>query len=359
METTEVRQARTWAERESCLMLWSSVFPEDASYFAERLASEADCGLETTWLALVDGEMVSAAQVFPYWARLGKASVRVGGIGNVATKPDYRGRGLAQAILNAQIHWMSENGVAVSALYTGIPDFYAALGWRIAPREVLVVEGRALAALAVEPPAPYEVSPYRTSDAEEVCRLYESFNAGRPGSRVRDLPYAQISFVRTVRRGRFLLARRNGRLAGYVRTVLGPEKTVRVCELCYAEGEESAATFLVHQLACQSKGLERLEIGVPADHHLWAWVSRGMATVKPMDDVMYRIVDPVRLMAAWRESGLGDRTTDSSDDTAALAALLLVGARPSHGYAAGGALSMAELRAIRACPPMFWESDAY
>ncbi|CAM3717581.1 GNAT family N-acetyltransferase [Alicyclobacillus pomorum] len=359
MEATEIRQARTWAERESCLMFWSSVFPEDASYFAERLAAEADCGLETTWLALVDGQMVSAAQVFPYWARLGKASVRMGGIGNVATRPDYRGRGLARAILNAQIHWMSENGFAVSALYTGIPDFYEALGWRIAPREMLVVEGPALATLAAEPSAPYEVNPYRASDAEEVCRLYEAFNAGRPGSRIRELPYAQASFDRTVRRGTFLLARRNGRLAGYVRAVPGPEKTVRVCELCYAEGEESAAPCLVQQLARRSEGLERLEIGVPADHHLWAWVSRGMAAVKPMNDVMCRIVDPVRLMAAWRESGFGDTVTDSSDDTAALAALLLAGARPSHGCAAGGALRMAELRAISACPPMLWESDAY
>jgi GNAT superfamily N-acetyltransferase len=359
MGMTEIRQARTWAERESCLMLWSSVFPEDASYFAERLAAEADCGLETTWMALVDGQTVSAAQVFPYWARFGKASVRMGGIGNVATRPDYRGRGLAQAILNAQVHWMGENGVAASVLYTGIPAFYEALGWRIAHREVLVVEGPALAALDAEPPTFYEVSPFHATDAEEVCRLYEAFNAGRPGSRIRDLPYAQASFDRTVRRGKFLLARRNGRLAGYVRAVLGPEKTVQVCELCYAEGEESAAPFLVQQLARRSEGLERLEIGVPTDHHLWAWGSRGMAAVKPMDDVMCRIVDPVRLMAAWRASGFGDTATDSSDDTAALAALLLAGARPSRGRAAGGALSTDELQAISACPPMLWESDAY
>ena len=339
-------------------MLWSSVFPEDAAYFAERLAAEGDCGLETTWLALVDGQIVSAAQVFPYWAQLGQTSVRIGGIGNVATRPDYRGRGLAQAILNAQIHWMGANGVAVSILYTGIPAFYEPLGWRIAPREVLVVEGPALAALNAEPQTSYEVNQYRTSDAEEVCRLYEAFNAGRSGSRIRDLTYVHASSTRTLRRGAFLLARRNGRLAGYVRAVPGPDKKVQICELCYAEGDESAAPFLVQQLARRSEGVERLEMGVPADHHLWGWVARELATVKRVDDVMCRIVDPVRLMAAWQESGLGGRETGSSDDTATLAALLLAGTEPLHGCT-GGALNMVEFPAISACLPIVWGSDAF
>jgi predicted acetyltransferase len=62
--------------------------------------------METTWVALVNGVVAAAIQIFPFQIRWGSVELKVGGIGNVATLPEYRSRGLAQQILHRQSSFM-------------------------------------------------------------------------------------------------------------------------------------------------------------------------------------------------------------------------------------------------------------
>jgi hypothetical protein len=55
--------------------------------------------------------------------------VSLGGVGNVATAPSHRRRGLARALLEHAVGRMQADGLDGSLLY-GIDDFYDRLGWR-------------------------------------------------------------------------------------------------------------------------------------------------------------------------------------------------------------------------------------
>ncbi|GMA65180.1 GNAT family N-acetyltransferase [Alicyclobacillus fastidiosus] len=99
MQRVEIRQVRHRHELEASFDLWGLVFSnESREFFQERLDFDTHYADETTWIAKVDGVIASAIQIFPYRARLENLELLVGGIGSVATHPEYRGRGLAQEI---------------------------------------------------------------------------------------------------------------------------------------------------------------------------------------------------------------------------------------------------------------------
>ncbi len=236
---------------------------------------------------------------------------------------------------------MCANGVAVSTLYTGIPDFYRALGWRIAPRGILVVPGQAVTALAAEPQAPYEVNDYRPSDGEEVCRLYDAFNAGRPGSRIREISYAQATFARTVRGGHFARPG-NGRLAGYVRAVPVRRRRYGYVSCAMRRERSRRRPAWCSSSRAGAEGLGRWKSVCRRTTTCGPVVSSGLAAVKPIDDVMCCWYEPRGSRPAWQASGLGDTVTGSLDDTAACGGVIK-GWRPPRP-------SLEELIGVR--PPM-------
>lgn len=59
----------------------------------------------------------------------GSATFKCGGIANVATHPEYRGRGAAKALVAEAHALMRRHGMPVSLLGTGIPEFYAPFGY--------------------------------------------------------------------------------------------------------------------------------------------------------------------------------------------------------------------------------------
>lgn len=64
----------------------------------------------------------------------GRATVEtVGCIGSVAVHPDFRGQGVAGAMLQAAIRQMRGEGITLSALFTDKPQVYAKHGWSVHP----------------------------------------------------------------------------------------------------------------------------------------------------------------------------------------------------------------------------------
>ena len=116
----QVRQIINRQELENCYDLWDSVFEVGRPFFQVRLDADSSYALETTWGAWIDGRLASAVQIFPYLARYGTVCLKVGGIGNVATLPEYRGQGLAQLILRQQVQWMKAMDYDLSLLFTGM-----------------------------------------------------------------------------------------------------------------------------------------------------------------------------------------------------------------------------------------------
>ncbi|MFD4994296.1 GNAT family N-acetyltransferase [Cellulosimicrobium cellulans] len=131
---------------------------------------ETDDGrLDRTHVAVEpdDGRIVGSV----YWTprELGGPdgrTLRAGGVANVATAPEARGRGLVRALLSRAVEQMEQDGADVALLFTGTPDVYRSSGFetfdvpllRGAPRPVgapdTAASGPVDDALAASAPAP-------------------------------------------------------------------------------------------------------------------------------------------------------------------------------------------------------------
>ena len=90
---------------------------------------------ENRYLIKKRNKIVSHVGLFPLiFVMDGKTEVKMGGIGGVATKPDYRGQGLMAKLLKYTIHKMEEKKNCLSILW-GSRHRYGHFGWELSGRE--------------------------------------------------------------------------------------------------------------------------------------------------------------------------------------------------------------------------------
>ena len=82
-----------------------------------------------------DGTFLSFLQIYDRTIWIDGKSVRIGGIGSLATPPQHRRRGYASALLARAIQVMAEAGMSASILFAAAPAFYERHGWRVLPRK--------------------------------------------------------------------------------------------------------------------------------------------------------------------------------------------------------------------------------
>lgn len=78
----------------------------------------------------VDGKLVARVGVYDRTMLFNKREFRIGAIGGVCTLPEYRGNGLAKALLDDCTEYMQENGFFASMLF-GEPAIYGRKGWQV------------------------------------------------------------------------------------------------------------------------------------------------------------------------------------------------------------------------------------
>lgn len=126
-------------------------------------------GRSTRVELFVEGRSVSRCWIVSQQIRLGRAVVRMDGIGGVGTEPAFRNRGYARRVLSAAIRAMEAGDAGLSMLY-GIPNFYENFGYAQAGPEYLI---------EVEPssgsgtPKRWTARPATMADFEEIRRLYD------------------------------------------------------------------------------------------------------------------------------------------------------------------------------------------
>ena len=92
----------------------------------------------------VNGKIVSHVGIFPLEMIVGKARIKMGGIGGVATLQEYRGRGYMTKLMNYAISKMKEMGFSISVLW-GDRQRYGHFGYENAGKmAVLTVSLRSL-----------------------------------------------------------------------------------------------------------------------------------------------------------------------------------------------------------------------
>ncbi len=164
-------------ERAECLALWNTVFGDDPVYFRRYFFGDTEWLPYYTQVAKVDGRIVSAAHVVKRTVACGEMKLTMGGLANVATLPEYRGRGLNRQCVERIIAVMEADAMDFSLLFTGVNAYYAKMGYADLPRYD--------AALTIRPdfapPLPdCAVRPARPEDPPFIEACYAAYNDRRP-----------------------------------------------------------------------------------------------------------------------------------------------------------------------------------
>ena len=220
---------------------------------------------------LADGAEASSLWVIDFEQQIGSATVRMGGIGGVGTKPERRFQGYSRRLLEGALRWMRREGFDVSTLY-GIPSFYPKFGYA----EFLPDVRFTLAARDAERAAGgggYRLVKFQPVHLRAVLRMYRANNAGRTGPTRRD-PRHWEPFRKGVDYGRKAIAKvalgAKGGVAGYV--VLDSEHlTATVIEVGFATPAVFPALLRAAVLRALRQRLETLVLRVPEDDAFAAW----------------------------------------------------------------------------------------
>ncbi|MHB8971114.1 MAG: GNAT family N-acetyltransferase [Pirellulaceae bacterium] len=160
--------------------------------------------------------------------RFGRLTLPVGLVADVATLPEFRGRGCATALLQVARQILVRDGAVLGLLRTELPRFYARRGWVVCgrhcyatagPREILSClrmhqdEQLRTAEFAFEPPhrKTYNIRLWRQVEQAALMRLYQENTQHAHGALVRSEAYWQW------------LVRRGGNERVYV-AIHGPDR---------------------------------------------------------------------------------------------------------------------------------------
>lgn len=133
--------------------------------------------------------VVSHVQMYDRTLMFQGQPIRFGGIANVSTRPECRGRGYAQILLKLAVEIFKREGMLGSMLFTDINPFYERLGWKNLEQLEQDVSVESLKNL--RPP----FQSYRRILESDYPALQEIFTQRQPflpGTQLRDLIYWSI-----------------------------------------------------------------------------------------------------------------------------------------------------------------------
>jgi predicted acetyltransferase len=134
----------------------------------------------------VDGVPLAHLWVAHRTMRYGVARIPFGGIADVATHPDHRGRGYCGRLLDDAIAYMAEQDLPLSVLFSGTPNVYRGRGWLPISSDWIEAS---LAAAPVAESTGYVVRPFEGADLDDVMGTYEEVSSELVGPLERSQAY--------------------------------------------------------------------------------------------------------------------------------------------------------------------------
>jgi predicted N-acetyltransferase YhbS len=298
--TATIRAARR-ADLPAIYDLLESAFPEAArSLFVSHTEDDSTFRLRHGRVAVVDGEIAAYVRVFARRMLVRGVPVAVGGIGSVATAASARSGGLATALLRDAINQMRREGMALSFLFTGIPEFYERVGFRIVREPQFSASRAEILAGATTPQ--FDVRPLVEADAAQAMRIYTRAIAGSTGAiaRTRRTNADALSWLDET--ANFAACEpATGRIVGYVRSrcrAFGHQ----VLEVETLPGYETAVAELLVAVARRPCACgDTIVAQAPSDHQL-ATALRTLPSTTDTTEVehpmMVRVISLGRLVDA-------------------------------------------------------------
>ena len=306
----EVRQVQK-RELDAMLECMTAAFGVAKEEWADGFYNGPYNELQYKRVVVADGKVVSCLVIIPSTIYLGGTTVRMGGIGGVATLPDERKHGYAGMLMANSVHALRDLGFATSALYPFSFKYYRKFGWEFAGHSLKYLAKPGLLPSASEASL---VRPFTEDDLPLVMRLYDEHYGSECGPFVRDERHWSRHIL--PRAAEKLVYDRGG-VQGYLlarRYEDNSEKRFGIYEAIASTGEarRGLVGFLakmdvdkVTWMACE-RDLESMALITPRAH--WEEGYDPRAEIKVTPSFMFRIID----LKASMEALIG--RTDNSDD---------------------------------------------
>jgi len=135
-------------------------------YFKRHYFNDPLKDISSIFVAVDGSNIASTVRLFYRKIYFYGKEITVGGIGEVSTKPQYRGMGLASRLLRMAIDTMREKKLPISILFASLHNFYGKLGYKVLTREFCLLDRNTFRKY-------YE---YKTAQAGEVKEIKLSDN---------------------------------------------------------------------------------------------------------------------------------------------------------------------------------------
>ncbi len=184
----EVRAARR-SERDEVLDLLEP-WHNDREFFARYNKIDPGFRDELCLVARDGGRLVSTVQIFDRAINLDGQTVKMGGIGSVFTRAEYRHQRVASALMRLAVDTMVREGFEVSLLFADRLTFYNQFGWREVARKLTVMA----AASQLKPADPkswdrFEIDSFEEArDFAEIVAIHRAYSGRFNVTAIRDEP---------------------------------------------------------------------------------------------------------------------------------------------------------------------------
>ena len=261
----EIRAVRE-AEVEQMIELMCLVFrPNGHERYRQYMVGDPLYRRDQSRVVVDDGRVVATLRVWDKRLRVGSLPLRMGGIGNVCTHPEARGKGYATLMMEDAVRYMTEAGYPISCLFSDVGNrFYHRFGYRSVPFHGFRMSQWKFSG---DVGSGWEVTPFdEERDLDDTAALYEKCNRERSGSIVRDEAYWKSGNVRARSVYPRLVARRGHVLGGYL-TFEDSDHGVEILDVAH-RSEAGVLTALAAQLLhhCSRQKHEMIHGLLPLRH---------------------------------------------------------------------------------------------
>lgn len=189
----------------------ASVFEESAEYFARHFLNDPKADFEGIFVALDQGRIVSTVRVFTRAVYLKGRKIDMGGIGEVSTQKEYRGRGINAKLLQMAVDYMERKELPISMLFTETNHHYARQRWFTVNKRYYRTPLNEVEALDES----LRLRPLEEADWPAVRGIHDLFSSGLDGVLVRDDPEYWEKWVKCELKDGWVLER-EGRVLAYL-----------------------------------------------------------------------------------------------------------------------------------------------
>ncbi|MDP4085321.1 MAG: GNAT family N-acetyltransferase [Bacillota bacterium] len=220
--------------------------------FMNHFYMDPNRNLEGILVAIEGDQIISTVRIFGRKAYFWGKEITVGGIGEVSTRPEHQGKGLAYRLLKEAVEQMREKGIVLSML-RGTATIYCKLGWikTTAYMKIATVIGRNELAYHMRP-----------ADFNYDCHLlksvYKEFSKRFNGAFTRDNDFYWKFWVKMESRNLWVIEDENYNFIGYIDFSYAVG-CIQINEFCVLHGFDEIFDQVVSKL-CFMMGEKAMDV---------------------------------------------------------------------------------------------------